>query len=449
MSEILIQKSPSKKNSEDSDSSLFKDDSYYDIVLETLKHVHPRSKLKRHLAYILSTFYSCQLSLIFLSFIVGILILGIPLLLIYYNLISNIAIPFLIICIFCIIFSSLLIIIHIYDTKKNKSQLLVKWERKNIMKNSGSIFTLIILTISISIMISFFSKIIYYQNKEEIIIDYEESKLSKELISDFIFKYILIMIYFSPLSVNKNNENNKIRYYISNDEYLDNLRNKTISCIIPLLIICINKIIKCFLIQVKYTIEQIIFFLGSLILCLIIIIVNKHKYDEISNMNLKLVSFFENMTILIIYIGYISWILHSSFKLINIPKDKSFSIRKYNIINLLIILLFDLITCLGASFIFISIIYFYISTKSEEEIFKNLSTSFTFLRNGFLLIIIGNSYYFGHYLLSLIFRPISIQYTPYELKNKCYIKAKRNLINILNIRKNGLKLKDVLLNKKK
>ena len=87
----------------------------------------------------------------------------------------------------------------------------------------------------------------------------------------------------------------------------------------------------------------------------------------------------------------------------------------------------------------------FLKRSTPNENFTKLSVSFLFLKIGFLLIIIGNSYYFGHYLLSLIFRPISIQYAPYELKNEYYIKANRKLLNALktNKKKYIQKLKDV------
>lgn len=173
------------------------------------------------------------------------------------------------------------------------------------------------------------------------------------------------------------------------------------------------------------------------------IVTNKFKYEKLINLKTNVISFFQVIVIGIIYIGYISWVIHNSFNFIKNPKDKNFAIRKYNYFNIIFILLFDLISFLGCSGVFLSILYFYISISFGDENFKKLKFSFTILKIGFLLIIIGNSYYFGHHLLSMIFRPISIQYTPYELKNKLYVKANRRLINVLNRRKNGLKLKNI------
>ena len=443
MNEKFLQKSRSKNSSSDSDFLLEKDESYY-IVIDALKHIHPRSKIKRNLAYILGTFYSCQTSFIFISLTIGVLILGIPLLLIYNNLIGNIAIPFLIIDIFSLIFSLILIVVHIWDGRANKMGFLQKWERKNIFKNIGTIFTLMILIISIGVIINFYSNIINYKVDEKIVIDISGSTMSKELTADFLFKYIINMAFFSPIDVNSDNENYNIKFYVNDDDDINILRKKLIPILIPLLIICFNKIIKCFIIEVKFTIAQLLFFFGSFLCFLLSIIINSYKLEDLINLNIDIISGFELFLIIIIYIGYISWILHSSFKLIRNPKDKNFSIRKYTIFNLILILLFDLITLIGASFIILSFIYFYLSILNGEENLKNLKISFRILKFGFLLIIIGNSYYYGHYLLSMIFRPISIQYSPYELKNNNYIKAKRNLYNILVTKRRDLKLNDVI-----
>ena len=444
MNELLIEKTPVKTNLNDSDSSSGKGESIkFDPVKETLKSIYPRSKIKKNLSFILFKFYSCQISIIFISLIIGFLTFGLPLLFIYNSIITNIIIPILIICIFSLIFSISLIIMHIIDGKKTKTSLIAKWERKNIMKNIGISFTLIIFIISVSLAINFYSKAIIYQRDEDIILDKDEASLSKELESDFFFKYILNMIYFFPSDVNESNKSHKIKYYFSDQKYINILRREIMSSLIPLLIISFNKTIKCFLIQVKYPVGKFLFFFGSFSFLLFNIIINKYEYKKLIEFDINTISAFQILILGIIYTGYISWMLHSSFRFIQIPKDKNFAIRKYNYLSISVILLFDLTSFLGCTIVYLSILYFYVSYFFGDEIFQKLNISFFILKTGFLLIIIGNSYYFGHYLLSMIFRPISIQYAPYELKNKSYVKANRKLINILKTRKKGLKLKDL------
>ena len=445
MTEFLIQKSPIKGSTNDSDSSSGKDrdDLFkFDIVKETLKRIHPRSKLKKTLAFILSKFYSCQISIIFVSFIFGFLTFGLPLLFIYNGLLTNIIIPILIISVIALIFSLILIIIHIVDGKINKAVLIVKWERKIILKNIRIIFNLIFLIASISLSIIFYSKSNYFIKMDRIKMEYKDNFMLKKLKSDFLFKYILNMIIYNPSEIDKDYEGNEIKYFFSNNDIEINiLRKKIMALLIPLLILSFIKTVKCILIEVKYPIERFIFFFGAFLFFMFNTILFSYKNNKIEKS--KYLSCFQIILIGITYIGYISWLLHNSFRFIRNPKDKNFAIRKYKFINLLLILFFDLISFLGASAFFLSILYFYCSTINENETFKKLKISFFILKISFLLIIFGNSYYFGHYLLSMIFRPITIQYVPYELKNKNYIKANRKLINYINTRKIGLKLKDV------
>jgi hypothetical protein len=328
----------------------------FDPVKETLKRLRPHSKLKKILCFILYKFYSCQILIAFISFILGFLTFGLPLLFIYNSIIKNIITPFLIICIFALIFSIVLIIIHIIDGNKHKSSLIAKWERKNILKNIGISFTLIILIISVSLTINFYSKAIIYQNDEAIILDNEEASLSEELKCDFFFKYILNMIYFFPSDINENNKNHVIKYYFSEDEYINILRRKIMNSSIPLLLVSFNKIIKCFIIQVKYPVEQFLFFFGAFSFLLLNVIINNYEHKKLIELDIEIISVFQIIMLGIIYIGYISWLLHSSFRFIKNPKDKNFAIRKYNFFCIFVLLLFDLITFLGSSLFFLSIL---------------------------------------------------------------------------------------------
>ena len=58
-------------------------------------------------------------------------------------------------------------------------------------------------------------------------------------------------------------------------------------------------------------------------------------------------------------------------------------------------------------------------------------------------IIIGNSYYFGHYILSMILRPVAIQFAPYKLKNDCYVKANVRLKNMMRAREAAQNMKNI------
>ena len=446
MTECLLQKSPIKAalNDSDSNSGKEKDDFIkFDKVKETLKRIRPRSILKRNLSFVLYKLYSCQISIIIFSLLLGFLTLGLPLLLIYKGSVTNSIFPILFVCIFTLIFSILLIVIRFMDARKNYQIIIAKWERKNILKNIGISITLIILIVSVSLAINAYSKIIFYLNTEAIILDLNDSGLSNEIIYDFFFKYIFHMICFDPSKINENIEKYKIKYYFSDEDYIGILRNKFMALLIPLMIISFNKSIKCFLVEVKYPLEQFLFFFGSFLFFLFNIVINNYEKEKLLEFNINIISCFQIILIGIIYIGYNSWTLHISFRFIENPKDKNFAINEYFFFNQILILLFDLLSLLGSTFSFFSFLFFYLSIYFGNENFKNLKRAFNILKIGFLLIIIGNSYYFGHYLLSMIFRPISIQYAPYELKNKSYIKANRRLLNTMITKKKEFKIKEL------
>ena len=183
--------------------------------------------------------------------------------------------------------------------------------------------------------------------------------------------------------------------------------------------------------------------------CLFNIIINSYTNETIKTFNTKVISIIQNVNVLMVYIGYTVWVILNSVNLVLNPKDKNFSILKYKCTNIILIILFDIVLIIGATLFTLSSIYLFIySCVCNDEIeFEKLKLSIFFLKYGFLLLIIGNSYYFGHYLLSLIFRPIAIQYTPYNLKNDYYIKANKKLKNFLSTRKN-IKLRDLKQNKK-
>ena len=110
-----------------------------------------------------------------------------------------------------------------------------------------------------------------------------------------------------------------------------------------------------------------------------------------------------------------------------------------------IIIIIDIITCLGYGIVTLSLLYCFISFNfnNDSEDFGHLYTSLIILKVGFFPIILGNSYYFGYYFLSILFRPIAVDNTPYELKNSHYIKANRKLLNAMTLkqRKRQLSLK--------
>lgn len=414
----------------------------FDSVSETLRHIYSPSKIKRKLSRILSTFYRYPILIIILSYFIGFLIICLPFILIYYSVISNIIIPFLIICFTSIFIFLLLIIIKIIDDCKNKLSLIAKWERKNILKNIGSFITTLFLLVPAWCAYIFYADIIIERNNE-IIIDYNNTSLLEVNQTYLFFDYTLIMICLNTSEINDDNENNTTIYLFKNGNEREKIQ-KLLNCmnyfLIFLLILCAIKLIKIIFLTVKFYIQQTLFYLGSLSLFVMLIINN----DYYPNLPYNFSSYIEIFSIILIYIGYLSWTFQYMFKFYARPKDKSFGIRKYYYFNFVIIIFNDIATCIGISLIFISILMYFLAYIKNEETFNNLRIIYYLFKIGFFILIAGNAYYYGHYILAMIFRPIALEYCPGELRNSYYIKAKNNLKSFLRKRKTGIKMKNIL-----
>ena len=395
----------------------------FDIVTDTLKHIHSGSKIRKNLSSFLANFYSYPILIIIFSFLTGLLFLGFPMLVIYLKIFNNFMKPIIFLILISLFFSLLIIVVHIIDDKRNKVSILAKWERKMIFKNIGLSFTLIILVIWSILMYIFFDNIMEYHNKNEIDLNYDENNDNYVEIHDFIMKYIINCFLFNQNKIN--NDKLKVKYYINDSaSILTNLHFSLLIACIPFFIFVMNKLIKAIIIEVKYTVAQLIIFINSFILC--ILILYTHFFYDDQNTNWTIISILEIILLGFIYFGYIYWTIHFIYKFCKNPKDKSFSISRYDLNHIIIIIFFDIINIIGSTLLYLSILGNFINSARKNETFNDLKLIIFLLKLGFLLTAISNSYYYGHHLLSLIFRPIAIQYTPAKLK-KYYIRANKKL----------------------
>ena len=401
-----------------SKSNLFE----FDIVSDTLKHVYSKSKIRKSLSNTLSIFYSYPLLIVIFSFLIGLIIFGFSMLFIYFKIFNNIMIPILIVLFLTLTFSISMIIIRLYDDMKYKLNYGAKWERKNILQNIGLSLTLIVLIIAAFSLFTFINKLLDYIDEGKIKFDFsQENNGNKSYNYDFILKYIIHCFLIKKFKIEDKSEK-----VINNfdESTLKNLHKNLIISFIPLFIFCISKIIKIILIEVKYTIPKVIVYSNYFVLIILIFI--SHIFYEKENYNWLTISIIEIILLSLIYIGYILWIISSVYRLNRDPKDKNFSIYKYDLSVLLLIFGFDLINIIGSSLIYISFMINFLNYADNNEYYDDLENNFLTLKIGFLLSVLSNSYYYGHKMLSNIFRPISLQYAPAKLKKFC-IKANKNL----------------------
>ena len=418
---------------ESNETSVIKDESSYnndfeiDILEDTLKHIFSRSKIRKRLAHILAIFYKTPLLIILISLLFGAIFLGFPILLIYLKIFDNFIIPICFIILLALMLYLINFLIRIIDDTKNKIRIIDKWERKNLINYFGIILTLIILIFGGFYLLDFFGNIINYNKEEKLKIIYEPKKeeeiddKDKTSINDFIIKYIINCFLLNVDKIEK--EESKVANFISDYSIIKGLIKKLCRCFKPLLIYSFIKIIQTIFIKVKYTIPKTIIFLSSFGFSILIIIMYYEYQVEKENF---LMSLFEIVLITFFFLGYLAWSFCSIWRIYKNPKDKNFAINKYEFNQLIFIYIFELVNIIGSSLIYISCLISYINFINKKETFHYLKLTLLFLKVGFAFITLSYSYYYGHNFLSLIFRPIALQYAPVKLK-KNYVRSNRNL----------------------
>ena len=376
-----------------------------------LKKVKSRSKFKSFLAHSLGIFHKYPLLLIVIEIILGLILVFLPIfLIIYSNLFNiNIIISFFIITSFSFIYSLSIIIIRILDDKKNNLFSLVKWQRNNIMKNFGLCITILILILVEYFIFKLYKEIKYEYEYDVYIGNYNKHiPFFNKLINDLYNYTYNNNTFFDNLNRNYINDNNAV------NNINEVITNNLFYASIPLLLLSFSKIIKIILINLKYSIEQFIFYLNVSLFCILNIILYKFTITHV------IIDIIQLMCISLILIIYDVWIVHAFIKKIIYKNDKDFGIRNYNKKQLFIILLFDFLLFSGTSLIFLGFALYYIFGKEKFEFIKY------FFEIGFGLDTLGLRYYYGHYIMKMILKPISFEFVPSEIKNENYLKVKIN-----------------------
>ena len=414
--------------SEDEDTSpresIHSSDFDFDTTVDTLEHIYSKSSLRKKLAKILAIFYKYPSYIILFSFLIGLIFFCLPLFFIYFQVFDNFMLAFLIVAIINLILCFTQIAIRCFDDKTNNVGITPKWERKNIIISIGLILSLIIFIVGIYYLETFFDDVLRYNNDDKLKIIYEKEDgddNDKIFINDFFIKYMVNCFLLNMKKI-KNNDAH-VTNYISDYSIITDLINKLKLAAIPFLIYSFNKLIQTIIIQIKYTIPKLIFFSSIFCLCILMIIKNSlYKEKE----EIFYLSFIQMTLIILITFGYLSWCVSCMWRRFKKPKDKNFAIEKYEPSQLILIFIFDLMNIISILAMFISVLLNYINFNNKDETFRDLTIVVYLLKFGFLCFILSNSFYYGHYFLSLIFRPIALQYAPIKLKDN-YVRNSKNL----------------------
>ena len=414
--------------SEDEDTSpresIHSSDFDFDTTVDTLEHIYSKSSLRKKLAKILAIFYKYPSYIILFSFLIGLIFFCLPLFFIYFQVFDNFMLAFFIVAIINLILCFTQIAIRCFDDKTNNVGITPKWERKNIIISIGLILSLIIFIVGIYYLETFFDDVLRYYTDDKLKIIYEKEDgddNDKIFINDFFIKYMVNCFLLNMKKI-KNNDA-QVTNYISYYSIITELINKLKLAAIPFLIYSFNKLIQTIIIQIKYTIPKLIFFSSIFCLCILMIIKNSlYKEKE----EIFYLSFIQMTLIILITFGYLSWCVSCMWRRFKKPKDKNFAIEKYEPSQLILIFIFDLMNIISILAMFISVLLNYINFNNKDETFRDLTIVVYLLKFGFLCFILSNSFYYGHYFLSLIFRPIALQYAPIKLKDN-YVRNSKNL----------------------
>lgn len=399
----------------------------FDFVEDTLKHIYSKSTVYKKLAKILAKFYKKPILIIIFSFLFGFLFFGILMLFVCLNIFKNIIIPIFLTTSISLFLCLLIFVSKVVIDLQNKESLMAKWERKNILKIFGLILTLMIVLIGVYLLMDFFEEIIKNYEGKKLKLNYDKNgdesggDIDKKNIKDFLSELVINCFLLNNNDIK--NDDFKVSNYIEDNSIITNILKKICYSSIPFLIFSFNKILKTIFIKVKYTFSSFLFFLSCFAFS-ILIMVMKNEYD-INSKNI-LIDSFELSFIIVIFLGYLIWTLEHIWRIYKNPKDKNFSIDKYDIQQLIFIYIFDIINIVGTLIIFISILIGFINYYNNNETYNDLKFKIALIKIGYILCIISNSFYYGHQYLALIFRPIALHYAPVKLK-KNYIRANKNL----------------------
>ena len=373
-----------------------------------LKNISSRSKIKTKLAHILAIFHTYPLIFILTKFFLGLLFIALPIyLMVYLNLIENKIIPLFIIIVISFVCSLSLIIIRIIDDNKNNLSSFAKWQRNNILTNFGLSINLLILILPTYYLFNFYKELKFEFDKH-----IENNDLKLNYFNNLIFD----LFYFTHNKRNNNiiNKNDKSAININN------IIKDNLFCIsIPMLIFCWIKIMKIVLIKLKYCVEQFIFYLSGILFFVLTILLYRKKIEN------QIISLIQFIIIILFLFIYDIWIIHSVIqKLIN-KQDKTFCIKNYKKIHLILIFFFDFLLLSGTSMILNGFILYYIKYYNyinNDKIIDNIDMILFFFRLGFICDVVAFCYYYGRYLMKIVFKPISYEFVPSELKDENYIK---------------------------
>ena len=395
------------------------DDDKDDEIIDLINDVKLRSKFKAQLINILYYLQKFPFLLIIIEYLIGFLFIGIPFLLVYIKGNKNKIVTYYLICIIILLILTILfLIIRINIDINNNFFIFATWERNNILSFIGLIITLFIILFIFLNFDSFEKQI----KQDKITFNSKNGTSCKD--EDIIFKYFLLNYLYNS---NSNITSFSIDFNRYNKDIIfTNIKKAFYKFLIPFFIFIIIKTIKTCLLRKKNSKEKIVIGFCSIIEIIIIYLNCENKLKK----KKEIFTYIEIILNFIILIFFLLWTTKEIFKKIIKRNEKNLGIFKLSCYYIFLSLISDIIFIFGIFYCLLSfIVFFYSLINSNNENFEDLLISFKKIKYSIPFIFLGNIFYFGNTFLILIFQPIVIEYFPGRLKNKNYIKLKKNLSN--------------------
>ena len=388
----------------------------------------------------------------FLKFLLGFILLAVPLFIIIYFIISDYTImsqyiffPYFLSLSLLMGSFLIILVIKIGDACRNYGILIVSWERIYIFKIIRLIVTCLFILWLLFLCEEF---IINFNLLREKVAQSNTKENSSKLFNEgtYSIRLLFILLLWDTEKNEKGEYNHpKAGFFEYEGTFFNDFHNSLSKLLVPIICLCFFYLIKIFFIKTKREIIYCILCIVTLFKCFYFLINKPSKEENIKIQNDNKVEeleeeYFKNnkgkyceiipMTIIIL----ILIVLNVKRCIIDLIHKKYYSYhtkKKNNCVFYIIIFSFILNT-LGYLFFLLLLYMMYFIKITEELKIQAYQKSWGMIYISFSLILIGYSFPFGDYCFKLMYYPTAYEAYDHILKNKFYINCSGNLRKSFN-----------------
>ena len=387
----------------------------------------------------------------FLKFLLGFILLAIPLFIFLYFIYTDYSIrsnyiflPFFVSL--CIMLGSLLIIfvIKLGDACRNYGIFIVSWERTNmfnILKLIGSgLFMLWLLFLCEDFIINFNllkEKVAQSNNRETSSKIFDEGTYSIRLL-------FILLLWDTEKNEQGSYSHEKIGYFEYEGTFFNDFHDSLSKVLVPIISLCFLYLLKLIFIKTKREFLYLILVILSLFECFYFVLNEPSKQEKVNNNNNNNLNdeenYFDNnpgkyfeiipITVIILILIFLNFkrciidLLHKKYYSMNTRK-------RNNCIFFTVVFSFVLNTLGYLLFLLLLFLMYFIKIKSDMSI-NTYNYYWAMIYISFSLIIVGYSFPFGNYCFKLIYYPTAYEIYEHILKNEFYINCSGNLRKSFN-----------------